>query len=77
MNITFIGAAQTVTGSCTLVECGEKKFLIDCGLPQGNDAKNLGFDLPFPAADIDFVLLTHAHIDHSGRLPLLGKEGTG
>jgi metallo-beta-lactamase family protein len=75
MNITFIGAAQTVTGSCTMVECGEKKFLIDCGLPQGNDAKNIGFDLPFPAADIDFVLLTHAHIDHSGRLPLLVKEG--
>jgi metallo-beta-lactamase family protein len=75
MNITFIGAAQTVTGSCTMVECGEKKFLIDCGLPQGNDAKNLGFDLPFSAADIDFVLLTHAHIDHSGRLPLLVKEG--
>lgn len=75
MNLTFIGAAQTVTGSCSLVECGNKKFLIDCGLPQGNDAKDIGFDLPFPAADIDFVLLTHAHIDHSGRLPLLVKEG--
>lgn len=75
MNITFFGAARTVTGSCTLVECAGKKLLVDCGLPQGNDEKKLGLELPFNAAHIDFVLLTHAHIDHSGRIPLLVKEG--
>ncbi len=75
MNITFYGAARTVTGSCTLVECAGKQLLVDCGLPQGNDEKKIGLDLPFNAAHIDFVLLTHAHIDHSGRIPLLVKEG--
>jgi metallo-beta-lactamase family protein len=75
MNITFFGAARTVTGSCTLVECAGKQLLVDCGLPQGNDEKKIGLDLPFNAAHIDFVLLTHAHIDHSGRIPLLVKEG--
>lgn len=75
MNITFFGAARQVTGSCTLVECAGKNILIDCGLPQGNDEKEAGMDLPFRAASIDFLLLTHAHIDHSGRIPLLVKDG--
>jgi len=75
MKLTFIGGARTVTGSCTLVECGGKKLLVDCGLPQGNDEKKIGMELPFYATDIDYVLLTHAHIDHSGRIPLLVKEG--
>ena len=75
MNITFYGAARTVTGSCTLVDCVGKQLLVDCGLPQGNDEKKIGLELPFNAAQIDFVLLTHAHIDHSGRIPLLVKEG--
>ncbi|MCH3908226.1 MAG: MBL fold metallo-hydrolase [Sphaerochaeta sp.] len=75
MQITFIGAARHVTGSCTLLECGGKRILIDCGMPQGNDERDMGDQLPFRAAMIDAVLLTHAHIDHSGWLPLLYKEG--
>jgi metallo-beta-lactamase family protein len=75
MRLTFIGGAQTVTGSCILVETNNKKFLVDCGLPQGHDQKKIGLDLPFKGSEIDYVFLTHAHIDHSGRLPLLVKEG--
>jgi metallo-beta-lactamase family protein len=75
MDITFFGAARAVTGSCTLVSCAGKNLLVDCGLPQGSDEKILGLDLPFKASQIDFVVLTHAHIDHSGRIPLLVKDG--
>ncbi len=75
MNITFFGAAQQVTGSCTLLECAGKYILVDCGLPQGNDEQESGMDLPFVASSIDYLLLTHAHIDHSGRIPLLIKDG--
>ena len=75
MHITFFGAAQQVTGSCTMVECNGKYMLVDCGLPQGNDEKEQGINLPFDAASIDYVFLTHAHIDHSGRIPLLVKNG--
>jgi metallo-beta-lactamase family protein len=77
MRISFHGAAQDVTGSCHLVEAAGKRVLIDCGLHQGSRALNLenaeafGFD----AAAIDCVLLTHAHLDHCGRLPLLSKRG--
>ena len=74
MKITFIGAARHVTGSCTLLNCAGRSVLIDCGMPQGNDEK-LMTDLLFRASEIDAVLLTHAHIDHSGWLPLLAKEG--
>jgi len=77
MNITFTGAARSVTGSCTLIESGEKKILVDCGMRQGKDAKNSqvkdGF--VFNAGEIDAVFLTHAHIDHSGFIPLLVKKG--
>ncbi len=75
MRITFIGGARAVTGSTILMESGGVKFLIDCGLPQGNDAESFGLKLPFRGDEIDYVLLTHAHIDHSGRIPLLVKEG--
>ena len=75
MQITFIGAARQVTGSCTLLECNDKRILIDCGMPQGNDEKAMGDHLSFRASMVDAVLLTHAHIDHSGWLPLLYKEG--
>jgi metallo-beta-lactamase family protein len=76
MKISFHGACREVTGSCILVESEDVNFLIDCGMFQGMDshAKNLssfGFD---PKA-IDFVLLTHSHLDHCGRLPKLYKEG--
>ena len=77
MNISFHGADRSVTGSCHLVECAGKRVLIDCGLYQGGhelseeNAAPFGFD----AAAIDYVLLTHAHLDHCGRLPLLVKRG--
>ena len=77
MKITFLGATRTVTGSNILVETNDKKFLIDCGLYQGQEKEtklNLE-DFAFTPADIDFMLLTHAHIDHSGRIPKLYKEG--
>lgn len=77
MNITFLGAAKCVTGSCTMIETGKSKLLIDCGMRQGRDEKlspvKDGF--PFDPAQIDAVFLTHAHIDHSGLLPLLVKKG--
>ena len=77
MNITFYGAARTVTGSCHMVEAAGKKFLIDCGLFQGSlTDQMLNYeDFPFNIQDVDFVILTHAHIDHSGRIPKLYKQG--
>ncbi|HET9700173.1 MAG TPA: MBL fold metallo-hydrolase, partial [Burkholderiales bacterium] len=77
MKVTFLGAAQEVTGSCFLVENGATRFLVDCGMFQGGrDApgKNRqAFD--FDVRGLDFVLLTHAHIDHSGLLPRLSALG--
>lgn len=77
MKIKFCGAAKMVTGSCHLIEYANKKLLVDCGMRQGQDTKTeLGEDsFPFDAASVDAVLLTHAHIDHSGLLPLLVKKG--
>jgi metallo-beta-lactamase family protein len=77
MKITFLGAAKSVTGSCHMVEAGGLTVLVDCGMRQGRDAKGeLGAgQLSFDAGAIDFVLLTHAHIDHSGLLPMLVKRG--
>ncbi len=75
MDITFFGAAKHVTGSCTFIKCNDINVLVDCGLPQGRDAKDMGEDFFFDPATIDYVLLTHAHIDHSGRIPQLVKEG--
>ncbi|MCK2185616.1 MBL fold metallo-hydrolase RNA specificity domain-containing protein [Halomonas getboli] len=77
MNISFHGADQGVTGSCHLVECAGKRILIDCGLYQGGrsieeeNAEPFGFE----PADIDVLLLTHAHLDHCGRIPLLARRG--
>lgn len=71
MRLTFYGAAQCVTGSCILAEHKDTRILIDCGMSQGQDAKNDSKALPFDPSEIDYVLLTHAHIDHTGRLPLL------
>ena len=74
MKITFLGAAHEVTGSCTYIEVGDKRGLVDYGMEQG---KNLFENEPIPVApgELDFVLLTHAHIDHAGLLPLLWKQG--
>ena len=77
MNITFLGATKTVTGSNFLVEAAGKKFLVDCGMYQGKITDELKNEEPFlfNIDEIDFVLLTHAHIDNSGRLPKLYKDG--
>ena len=76
MRLTFLGAAGEVTGSCYLVDTGEVKFLIECGMFQGGraaDVKNRRF--AFDPREIAFVLLSHAHIDHSGLLPRLVAQG--
>ena len=77
MNITFLGATKTVTGSNFLLEGAGKKIIIDCGLYQGKAAEEREnySDFPYNVQDIDFLLLTHAHIDHSGKIPKLYVDG--
>ncbi|MBX4190113.1 MBL fold metallo-hydrolase [Candidatus Parcubacteria bacterium] len=77
MKITFFGGAQSVTGSNYMVEHGDLKFLIDCGLFQGSpDAELRNYDpFPYDPSKIDYVFVTHSHADHTGRLPKLYKEG--
>jgi metallo-beta-lactamase family protein len=74
MKLTFIGADHEVTGSCHLIECAGKNILVDCGMEQGKDYFE-NVPLPVSAPEIDYVLLTHAHVDHSGNLPLLYAQG--
>ncbi|MCL2820470.1 MAG: MBL fold metallo-hydrolase [Oscillospiraceae bacterium] len=74
MRISFYGATREVTGSCFCVEADGKKVLVDCGLQQGG-SNGFGQSFPFHPGEIDYVIITHAHIDHSGRLPLLVKNG--
>jgi len=74
MKIQFIGATHEVTGSCTLLEVGGRYYLVDCGMEQGKDVFQ-NIPLPVPAGAIEAVFLTHAHIDHSGMLPKLCKDG--
>ncbi|MDH3979233.1 MAG: MBL fold metallo-hydrolase [Gammaproteobacteria bacterium] len=77
MKLSFHGAAQDVTGSCHLLQCAGKRILVDCGLYQGSrelvedNASDFGFD----PASVDYLLLTHAHLDHCGRIPLLVNRG--
>ncbi|MCI8537308.1 MAG: MBL fold metallo-hydrolase [Oscillospiraceae bacterium] len=74
MKLYFYGADKAVTGSCHCVEAGGQRLLVDCGLQQGGDERE-DQRLPFPASGIDYVIATHAHIDHTGRIPLLVKDG--
>ena len=74
MKITFIGATHEVTGSCYYLEAAGKKFLVDCGMEQGPDYYE-NKDIPVPPGELDFVLLTHAHMDHSGNLPAIYARG--
>ena len=74
MKLTFIGAAHEVTGSCHLLEANGKSILVDCGMEQGPDLYE-NQEIPVAPGEIDYILLTHAHIDHSGLIPLLCKRG--
>ena len=74
MKITIIGATHEVTGSCYYLEAAGKKFLVDCGMEQGPDYYE-NQEIPVKGSDLDFVLLTHAHMDHSGNLPAIYAKG--
>lgn len=74
MKLTFIGATHEVTGSCHLLEANGKNILIDCGMEQGPDLYE-NQEVPVAAGEIDYILLTHAHIDHSGLIPMMCKQG--
>ena len=74
MRLSFFGAAHEVTGSCHLLEACGKNILIDCGMEQGPDLYE-NQELPVTPGEVDYILLTHAHIDHSGNIPLLVKKG--
>jgi len=77
MKVKFMGAARTVTGSCYIVEIQGHRFAVDCGMHQGMgeiEKRNWGTDAYEPQR-IEFFLITHAHIDHSGLLPLMAKKG--
>ena len=74
MRLVFLGATHEVTGSCTMIEVGGKFGIVDCGMEQGQDVF-VNESLPVNPSELDFVLLTHAHIDHSGNIPLLFKNG--
>lgn len=74
MKLTFVGAAHEVTGSCHLLQAAGKNILVDCGMEQGIDLYE-NPEMPVPENEIDYVLVTHAHIDHSGMIPKLVKNG--
>lgn len=77
MQIEFAGAAREVTGSCHILRVNGRTVLLDCGMFQGrrNETREKNLALPIPIDQIDAVVLSHAHIDHSGRLPLLTRHG--
>lgn len=74
MLLEFLGAAHEVTGSCHFLQCQDKRILVDCGMEQGPDLY-VNQEIPVNASNIDYVFVTHAHIDHSGLLPLLYSHG--
>ena len=74
MKLEFLGAAHEVTGSCHYLECNEKQMLIDCGMEQGADLY-VNQSIPVNPAEIDYIFVTHAHIDHSGLIPLMYNHG--
>lgn len=77
MKVRFFGATRTVTGSCFLVDFDGGRFLVDCGMYQGSRAEQArnAAPFPFPPGSVDFMILTHAHIDHAGLIPRLVREG--
>jgi metallo-beta-lactamase family protein len=77
VEIEFSGAAREATGSCHIVRAAGKTILLDCGMFQGRrrEAQEKNLRLPLPVAEIDAVVLSHAHIDHAGRLPFLVAQG--
>ncbi|HMF88252.1 MAG TPA: MBL fold metallo-hydrolase, partial [Gemmatimonadaceae bacterium] len=77
MEITFAGAANEVTGSCHLVRVNGRTLALDCGMFQGkrSESREKNAHLPIPIGSLDAVVLSHAHIDHAGRLPFLVREG--
>ncbi|HQJ30558.1 MAG TPA: MBL fold metallo-hydrolase [Syntrophales bacterium] len=77
MKIKFMGAARTVTGSCFIIETGSRRFAVDCGMHQGNKEieKRNGSTAGYDPAGLEFILVTHAHIDHAGLLPRIVKDG--
>ena len=77
MEIQFAGAAREVTGSCHLVRVGDRTIALDCGLFQGHrtESSRKNRVLPAPADSIDALVLSHAHIDHAGRIPFLVRNG--
>ena len=77
MKVTFMGAARTVSGSCYIMECGSTRFALDCGMHQGNkeiEKRNRNID-QYDPKKLDFILITHAHIDHTGLLPAMVAKG--
>ena len=74
MKLYFVGAAHEVTGSCTILYACGKKIMIDCGMEQGENVYE-NVELPVSPNDIDAMLLTHAHIDHSGHIPYVSANG--
>ena len=74
MKVTFIGATHEVTGSCTLLQAAGKNIIVDCGMEQGVDIF-VNIDIPISPGDIDAIVVSHAHIDHTGKLPFLVANG--
>ena len=75
MEIKVLGAAKEVTGSCYSISVLNEKILVDCGMFQGEEEEQNQGNFAFKASEVDYLLVTHAHLDHVGRIPKLVKEG--